>query len=120
MEASKNLWNTNKQSIYQFPQIWAKSVIFDFPRYYVPMLDAYSQPLLNTIWNLPTPMRGLDGHEGVRGNCWSDWYHNLFCLSKLIPFNIFFKVRDMEFRKHFNIVVIFLHLNHFMQKQIYI
>ena len=44
--ASKNLWNANKYGIYQFPRIRAKSVIFDFPRYYWPMLDAYSQLLL--------------------------------------------------------------------------
>ena len=45
--AFKNLWNVNKHGINQFPKIWAKSVIFDFPRYYGPMFDAYSQPLLN-------------------------------------------------------------------------
>ena len=30
--------------LYQFPKIWAKSVILDFPRYYG--LDTYSQPFL--------------------------------------------------------------------------
>ena len=44
--ASKNLWNANKYGIFHFPKIWAKSIIFDFPRYLGPMLDAYSQPLL--------------------------------------------------------------------------
>ena len=34
--------------IYQFPKIWAKSEIFDFPRYYGPMLDTCSQPVLIT------------------------------------------------------------------------
>ena len=43
LEVTVPMWNANKHGIYQYPKIWAKSVIFDFSRYYGPMLDAYSQ-----------------------------------------------------------------------------
>ena len=52
--ASRNLQNANKYVIYQFPRIRAKSVIFDFPRYYWPILDAYSQRLFSFLLMLRT------------------------------------------------------------------